>query len=289
MTDKKVYSRPTLFRHSSSAFGLLMIVIFSGCASHMESIVEPKKERIGDRLASEIHTAVFSNDAKYTSIKTNVDIRVRSPLLRRSVKLKGVLRFQRPDSLRLVTNKFSFTIFDMTYKDGRLLFHVPQEGKLFSGRIYEDTTVNVTGLTFRPFDLVNIFSFTDLLEDMEFYLEQANDMLVMHVYDGYDKPDGGLNTSNLLADLYINNSNDVTMYNIFDGNGRAETSVTLDNFKELNGCRIPQKVLIEWPAIDTSLALTLNNTTLNQMLPDQMFDFRIPDNTEVIPLESIRQ
>lgn len=259
---------------------LINIIFFIGCAAQKPSIVEPTLD-INQKLANEIRGSILSNENKLHSLKANAVIKVKSPDFRVPIKLKGILRYKRPDALRLVASKFTFTIFDMTYKSDHLSFYVPQERKVFLGSFDKSTWIEVTGLTFKPYDVFNIFNFNELFRDMEYNIEPYKELWKMHIYDNNHSP------RHLLADLYINKNNDVTRYDLFDRNGKPNTLVTLDEFKELNGYNFPQKIKIKWPQNKTSLSLTFLNPKVNQELSDKMFNFSMPENAEIVTISNL--
>lgn len=270
------------FKYSKLAFFLISLInfiFFTGCAAHKPSVLELTPE-INQQLVKKIRKSIISNENKIRSLKTNADIKVRSSFLRIPVKFNGILRYKRPNALRMVANKFSYTIFDMTYNSSQLSFYVPQERKIFLGAFDESTNIEVAGLTFKPYDIVNIFNFNEQFKDMEFSLEPYQESWIMHVYDtNHD-------SKRLFANLYISEENNITEYELFDYNGKPKTSINLDKFKELEGCNIPHKIEFKWPQNDTSFALTFSNLTVNQDLPDNMFNFYVPENTEIIPIGS---
>lgn len=274
---KKRYSK-----HIKLVFFLIPLInffFFIGCAAHKPSILELTPE-INQKLVKKIRKSVISNENKIRSLKTNADIKVKSPMLRIPVKFNGILRYKRPNALRMVANKFSHTIFDMTYNNNQLSFYVPQEGKVFLGTFDQSTNIEVTGITFKPYDIVNIFNFNEQFKDMEFFLEPGQESWIMHVYDPSH------NSKRLFADLYINKNNNITKYELFGYNGKPKTSITLDKFKELEGCNVPHKIVFKWPQNNSSLAFTFSDLIINQELSDNMFKFYVPENTEIIPIGS---
>lgn len=260
---------------------LINFRFFIGCATHKPSVLERTPE-IDQKLVKKIHKSTISNEKKFISIKTNADIKVKSPLLRTSVKFNGILRYKRPDSLRMVASKLSHTIFDMTYNGHQLSFYVPQEKEVFLGAFDENTKIEIAGLTFKPYDIVNIFNFNEQFKDMGFLLEPYSESWIMHIYDSNHDP------KRLLADLYINKNIIITKYKLFDYNGLPKTVITLDKFQDIEGCLIPHKIEINWPQNNTSIAFTFRDMVINHELPEKMFNFRVPENTKIIPLGSYR-
>lgn len=256
------------------------LVLYLGCAAHKPSVIE-KVPEADQKLARKIRGSILSNDDKLRTLKTNAVIKVKSPDFRVPVKLRGILRFRRPNTLRLVASKFTFTIFDMIYNSNQLSFYVPQERKVFLGFFDASTEIQVTGLTFKPYDVLNIFNFKELFQDNEYYLETDKELWIMHIYDQNHNP------KHLLADLYINKYYNVIGYDLFDDKGKTKTSVSLDEFAELDSCHIPHKIMIKWPQNKTSLALSFSNPVINQILPDEMFAFQAPQNASIIPIASM--
>ena len=255
----------------------ITIILYVGCAAHKPLVIE-KLPVADQKLARKIRGSILSNDDKLRSLKANAVIKVKSPDFRVPVKLKGILRFKRPDTLRLVASKFTFTIFDMIYNSNQLSFYVPQERKVFLGLFDASTEIEVTGLTFKPYDVLNIFNFKELFKDNEYNIETNDESWIMYIFSQ------NYNPKNLLAELHINKFNNVVGYELFDNKGKTRTSVSLDEFIELDSCHIPQKIKIKWPQSKTSLALSLKTPEINQKLPDEMFVFPVPENASIVPI-----
>ncbi|MGR3317208.1 MAG: LolA family protein [Candidatus Anammoxibacter sp.] len=255
-------------------------LFFTGCASHKRSLLRPIPVT-DQEVVKRIRDTIISNENNILSIKAHADIKIRSSALRVPIKFNGILRYKRPNALRLIANKFSYTIFDMTYNTNQLSFYVPTERKVFLGTFDKTTKIDVTGITFKPYDIVNIFNFSDMLNNAELYLEQDRESLIMHVYDPDYKP------KRLLAYIYINKMNNISMYQIFDATGELMTVVTFDKYRKIEGCNVPHRVEIKWVQDKTSIVFIFDNLSVNQELSDKMFNITLPENTEIVPIGNL--
>ncbi|MGR3219627.1 MAG: LolA family protein [Candidatus Anammoxibacter sp.] len=252
------------------------LLVAAGCALKQPLL---KPIPITDQeVVKRIRDTIISNENNIRSIKAHADIKIRSSMLKLPIKFKGVLRYKRPNVLRLIANKFSYTIFDLTRHANQLSFYVPTERKAFVGTFDKMTKIDVAGIAFKPYDIVNIFNFTDMLKDAALYIEKDHESWIMHVYDSDYKPE------RLLAYIYINKMNNITMHKLFDSTGKLMTLVTFDKYREIEGCNVPHKVEIKWVQDKTSIAFIFDNLSVNEELPDKMFNVTLPENTKIEPI-----
>ena len=256
---------------------LIGFVFVTGCALHKRSFLKPIP--ITDQeVIKRVRDTIISNENSIRSIKAHADIKIRSSKLRVPIKFSGILRYKRPNVLRLIASKFSYTIFDLTYNTNQLSFHVPTERKVFLGTVDKMTKIEVAGIVFKPYDIVNIFNFSDMLKNSELHLEQDRESWIMRVYDADYKP------KRLLAHIYINKMNNITMYELFDTAGKLMTLVTFGKYREIEGCNVPHRVEIKWLQNKTSIVFIFDNLSVNQELSDKMFNVTLPENTEIVPI-----
>ena len=264
------------------AVPLISFSIISGCASHKTSKIVPSAQEINLKFIEEMQNAIISNEKKITSIKTNANIKLKSPMFRVPVKFKGVLRYNQPNSIRLVASKYSYTLFDMVYNNTKLFLYIPQDRSVFSGPIDRSTKIKITDLTIRPYDIVNIFNFEEHLKDKDITIKQDKDEWVVHVYDPHDNP------KRLLSTIYIDNNKNVTKHKLMDKKGKTDTLITFNDYKEIDGCRIPHGIKIKWPYSSTYLIFAFNDLVVNEELSAQMFDFNQPDGTTIVPISMLQ-
>lgn len=257
---------------------IISILYFTGCASHM-TVTQKELPEPNYLLAHEIKTSLLENESKIRTIKGNAAIEAKCASMQSAFRLNSIIRFKRPDIMRMITNKLSFTIFDLTFNGKNLWFYVPSEKKVFTGAIDETTKINRFGLSFKPYDIFNIFfNYNGLFKDNDFFLETDNGLLVMRIVD----PLKG--SKHLLANLYIDQSYNVLKYEMFDDNKSVKTLITFKYYTELEGCKLPKVIEIMWPQDNAFLNLTFRSFTVNQTLSDEIFKFSLPDHTEVVPL-----
>ena len=264
------------------AIPLAGFFIISGCASHKASKIDPRADEINKQFMEEIQDSIISNEKKITSIMTNANMKLKSPMFRVPVKFKGVLRYNKPNSIRLVASKFSYTIFDMIYNNTQLNLYVPQEGSVYSGTIDRDTKIKITGLTIRPYDIVNIFNFEEQLKDKHITIEQDNEEWVVHVYNPNEEP------KRLLSSIYIDHNKNVTKHELMDKKGKRDTLITFKDYKEIDGCRIPHEIKIKWPYSSTYIIFAFKDLKVNEELASQMFDFNQPNGATIVPISMLR-
>ncbi len=268
-----------VFITTTAATIVLALSLLTGCATHT-----PKSTsailKVTPELAKEIHDTIVLNESKIRTLKAKTSIKVKSQLLRVPTKLSGILMFKWPDSMRLITNKLVFTIFDMTYAGNQVWFNVPSERKVYTGLYNDKTVVSGFGISFKPYDVITIFNFNELFKKNEFYFDVDQDSWVMHIIDSDSKE------NSLLANLYIDPNYNVRKYEMLDYNGNITTSILFDNHIDLDGCKVPQSVNIIWPKEKSSFQLLFKDFTVNKDLPDSVFQFSMPENSDMIPIGS---
>jgi len=261
---------------------LISFSIISGCASHKTSKIVPAAPKTNLMLIDEMQNAIISNERKITSIKTNAIIKLKSPMTRVPVKFKGVLRYNQPNSIRLVASKYSYTLFDMVYNNTQFTLYIPQDRSVFSGSIDRHTKIKITDLTIRPYDIVNIFNFEEHLKDKDITIKQDKEEWIVHVYDPNNSP------KRLLSTIYIDSNKNVTKHELMDKKGKRDTLITFNDYKEIDGCRIPHGIKIKWPYSSTYLIFAFNDLVVNEELSSEMFDFNQPGGTTIVPISMLQ-
>ncbi len=261
---------------------LVSFSIISGCASHKTSKIIPASPETNLSLIDEMQNAIISNEKKITSIKTNAIIKLKSPMTRVPVKFKGVLRYNQPNSIRLVASKYSYTLFDMLYNNTQFTLYIPQDRSVFFGSIDRHTKIKITDLTIRPYDIVNIFNFEEHLKDKDITIKQDKEEWIVNVYDPHNSP------KRLLSTIYIDSNKNVTKHELMDKKGKRDTLITFDDYKEIDGCRIPHGIKIKWPYSSTYLIFAFNDLEVNEELSTQMFDFNQPEGTTIVPISMLQ-
>ena len=93
-------------------------------------------------------------------------------------------------------------------------------------------------------------------------------------------------SNHLLANLYIDQSYNVMKYEMFDDNKIVKTLITFKYYTELEGCRLPKVIEIMWPQDNAFFNLTFRSFAVNQTLSDKIFNFSLPEHTEVVPVSN---
>lgn len=267
-----------LLKKNQIKFVIVYIVLacFIGCATRVPKNYGPLPE-INEELANNIRDTILLNESKLLTLKAKASIQVKSKMFKSSARLSGVLRFKRPNSLRLITSKLTFTIFDMIYVGNQIWFNVPSEERVYAGFFDENTLVEGFGVSFKPFDVINVFNLNELFDQNEFKLEVHQDSLVMHIVS-QSHPDI------LLANLYINRDYTVRKYDMFDSNGKLISSITFKDYIELEDCNVPQIFVIKWPREQSSFTLEFKDLDVNKELSDKIFHFSMPKDYEIVPI-----
>lgn len=256
---------------------IAVLVCFAGCATQI-SKAPGKLPKINDELAKEIHNALLYNEEKIKTIKAKASVKIKSPMLRTPTRFNAILRFKQQSSMRLIASKLTFTVFDMIYVGNQIWFNVPTEKRIYAGFFDKNTVVDGFGVSFKPYDVINIFNFNQLLKDKEYSFGMQKDLWVMHVMESKKNP------NSLLANIYIDQHYNVRKYEIFDDNGGVMTLFKFDDYVKMDECNVPQIIEIEWPTKKSAFILTFKDISLNRKLSDDIFQFSMPHDFEVVPI-----
>lgn len=265
--------------HKKSATLFLSILIL-GCAS--QKPMTRSSELVRTISVKGLQDAIILNTSKIQTLKSKITIQISSPNLPHPVRLNGILRFKRPNMVRLVASKLTFTMFDMIYNGSRFWFYIPQEDKVYSGIFNDNAIINVLGALFKPHDIINIFNYKGLFEEKVASLATGERHWVIHIM-------GKLSQRHLFCNIYIEKDNlNVTRCEFFDNDVNLQTLISMDNYLAINGCNVPRMIKIEWLPIKSAIVLNLDGVEVNQELSDIIFDFSIPERSEIVPIDILQ-
>ncbi len=273
-----------VFKNYTRIIAALFLIIiagwFTGCDATKHAIIDPLP-KVTPELVTEARNALLANESKIRTIKARVVIKVRNPAFRTSTKLNSILRFKRPDVMRMIVSKLTFTIFDMTHADNQIWLYVPQENRVYAGYFDKTMSVGGMGITFKPYDLVNIFNYNNIFKDKTLYMEQDDDNWVIRIIDTEVEP------ARHLANLYFDRGYLMLKYELIADTGELGTIFKFSDYQEFADCSFPQTIEIDWPQDKTTFQLDFRELSVNHELPDKIFDFNKPLNSEIIPIGGI--
>jgi outer membrane lipoprotein-sorting protein len=78
--------------------------------------------------------------------------------------------------------------------------------------------------------------------------------------------------------------NEVIEFTLFKQDSSIKVQASFGNYVNIDGQTIPAEVQINWPETGTTLILTLNNLSINEILNPQIFQFKKPRKANIIKI-----
>ena len=227
----------------------------------------------------EIVDAVISRGSQLTTFRANVEMSVATPQLKGPVRCTGLFLYQSPKNLRTVGSKFASTLFDISSDGDRFWLYVPQENKCYTGRSDTFHRVEALGINIFPGDMAHLFNYKELLEEKTPTVEIWPAYWLVHVLYM------GASEVSLKGNLYVDRvDGEVFRCEVFNPDGSVRLQALFSNPAAINGCKVPQRIDVRWPAYSTTLSMTFSNITVNGVLDPKVFAPAMPAETETISL-----
>lgn len=254
----------------------LMIVILTSCAAPERIFLGPPKVL----TVEEVQEEVTANSLKITSLKAKAKITLMSRELKDPLVCTGHIRLERPKRLRIICSKMFRTIFNVMSDGREFWLHVPGEKRLYHGLSNQDITY--LGLKFSPNDVAGILEIEEVFKDtavtsFEVHPEHWHIELINPLK---------LTEHHLVIERRTLH---VIRFDSFNPDGSLRMKALLGDYRNINGCHVPQRIEVYWPRGDTRLILQLKGLRLNEELDPKIFRFTPPPNVEIIHLSKRRK
>lgn len=279
-------------RVSKTCILLFIVIVLSGCATYKiptlqrpiwddtTTILKGIEGKAQDLSVRQIRNALISGSSGLTTFRSDVEMVLVTPDVKGPVRCTGLILYQSPKSLRAVGSRFATTVFDMTSDGDKFRLYVPREKNVYTGNCNAFHRIDALGITIFPGDMVRLFNYRDVLESGNSILEIWPAFWLLHILET------GGNDAKLKGNLFVDRVHgEVFRCEIFNAGGSVRFQAVFTNYTEYNGCRIPQKIDVRWPAYNTSLHMTFSNVIVNGHLDPKVFNLTIPKIAQTVVLD----
>ncbi len=265
----------------------LIFLLSFGCASqrtkvHFEHELLNKSDveidKIKDLSFLQVKENIVSNGLKFTSLKAKADITIISPEINGTFRCKGVLRFQKPDKIRVIGSKLARTVFDMLSDGENYWFYLPNQKAVYTGKSNLIRKAD-SGAYIFPDDIAALLNYDMLFEGRSAFMEIWPASWLIHIFD--EKDEGFIPYSRLTVDRIDGN---VTELALFNAESFVKVNAVYGDYTEIDGRAIPKAVQINWPETDTTLILILHNLSIDKPLKPEIFHFKKPKKADIIKI-----
>lgn len=272
----------------SVTFLIALIILLSfGCATQKprpylghkplgESIIDVSK--IKTLSFHQVKESIILEWQELISLKADAKITIISPEINELFNCKGVLRFQKPEKIRVIGSKFASTVFDILSDGENYWFYLPRQKVVYTGKCDAVRRANDNAYIY-PDDIGTLLDYGKLFEGRSAFMETWPTFWFIHVFDKKDEeilPYGRLKIDRV--------DNNVTELTLFKKDSSIKVQAFFDNYANIDGQKVPEKVQISWPETGTTLILILNNLSINEYLKPQIFQFNKPRNVDIIKI-----
>ncbi|MFQ5963647.1 MAG: outer membrane lipoprotein carrier protein LolA [Candidatus Scalinduaceae bacterium] len=263
----------------------LITILSFGCATHktkplVRNELIHKSEidisKIKDLSFLQVKENLVLEGRKLTTLKAKADITIITPERNGTFRCKGVLRFQRPNKIRIIGSKLAITAFDMVSDGESFWFHLPKQKVVYTGKSNMTRKTHNNAYMF-PDDIAVLLDYDKLFEGKPAFMETWPTFWFIHVFD----KEGGEFTpfSRLKVDR---TDNTVTELTLFNTDSSIKAHAFFNDYTKIDSQIIPRFVQIDWPETNTTLSLNLNNLSINETLKQEIFQFKRPRKTDII-------
>lgn len=265
----------------------LILHLSFGCASqrtriHFEHELLNKSDveisKIKDLSFLQVKESIVSNGLNFTSLKAKADITIISPEINGTFRCKGVLRFQKPDKIRVIGSKLARTVFDMLSDGENYWFYLPNQRAVYTGKSNMMHRTDDGAYIF-PDDIAALLNYDMLFEGRSAFMEIWPTSWLIHVFD--EKDEEFIPYSRLKVDRINGN---VTELAIFNAESFLKVNAVYGDYTEIDGQAIPKVIQINWPETNTTLILILQNLSINETLKPKIFQFKKPRKADIIKI-----
>ncbi len=289
--SRQKYSKIIMTHSYLIQSSFLFAILVSGCAifktpvgqkpmwEDTSAILKNIQGETQNLSLQQIRDSLISKNSTLTTFRANVDLTLTTPDVKGPVRCTGLILYQSPRSFRALGSKFATTLFDMSSDGRQFWLHIPLENKIYTGASNTFHRIESLGINIFPGDMASLFNYREILEGEKPILEIWPAYWLVHMLK-MDK-EGVILKGNLLIDRV---NAEVFRCELFNSDGSVRLQAVFTDYTTLNGCRIPQRIDVRWPAHSTTLSITFSNITVNGTLDPRLFTLPMPKGAEIITL-----
>lgn len=266
-------------------------VALIGCAAPQKKalVTEAPASPLRQLSFNEAIDAINEQAEQVTAIKADMQIEIKSNLLKNPQSCYGKMMLVRPDRIRIKGfQPFVPTLFDIASNGKRFWVYVPQDKKVYTGAYSEGGETPVR-LDIDPFSLISALTFEKVggRSDKEIiFLEKLGDSCVVNI-TVKEVSKVGHRRYYLRRKIYINlESRKISKQQYFKNDGELSFDVYYDKYAAAGDKTFPQQIVFVRPRTETRILINLLHSSFNQTFSDDIFSLENVNNAEKVEVGS---
>ncbi|MDI3253530.1 DUF4292 domain-containing protein [Pseudacidobacterium ailaaui] len=278
-----------------------LLPVLTGCLIHTRKVPQPKMPSVV--LSADAQQLVSNINRQYDSIQTlNATVEFQATVggekkgkITDYTSIRGYILLRKPEMLRVLgmLPVISTRAFDLASDGDTFKLWIPHENKAIVGTntvtkpspnalenmrpyiFFDSLLIHSIG----PDDLLSLTTDTRTITD-----PRRKELLLQPEYNlNVFKQDSG--QSNLLIPARIIHVDRTTLLpsgeDIYDKDGNIQTQAIYGPYQNFGSFRFPGSITIRRPLEEYQIVITFQKVTVNQPLPDDQFQLKIPEGTKI--------
>jgi hypothetical protein len=282
----------------------MCLPVLTGCLSHTRKLQQPKMP--GVVMSADVQQLVNNINKQYDAIQSlSATVEFRASVggaqkgkITDYTSFRGFIRLRKPEMLRVLglLPVLSTRAFDLASDGSTFKLWIPHDNKAIEGPNTVGKPSSKPLENMRPyifFDslLIHSIGSDDLLSlttDTKTVVDPKQKQLLLQ--PEYDlgvfakKPD-----SNVLVPERVIHVSRVDMLpvgeDIYDKEGNIQTQAVYGPYQQFGDFHFPASITIKRPLEEYQIVITFQKVTVNQTLPDNQFELKIPEGTHIQKLQ----
>jgi outer membrane lipoprotein-sorting protein len=288
-----------------NAFAMCLLPALTGCLIHTRKVPKPKMPSVV--LSADAQQIVSNINKQYDSIQTlNATVEFQATVggekkgqITDYTSIRGYILLRKPEMLRVLgmLPVISTRAFDLASDGNTFKLWIPHENKAIVGRntvtkpspkplenmrpyiFFDSLLIHSVG----PDELLSLTSDTKTITD-----PKRKQLLLQPEYNlNVFKRDS--DNSNLLVPVRIIHVDRTDLLpsgeDIYDKDGNIQTQAVYGPYQTFGNFRFPGSITIKRPLEEYQIVITFQKVTVNQSLPDDQFQLKIPEGTHIQNLQ----
>jgi hypothetical protein len=282
----------------------MCLPVLTGCLSHTRKLQQPKMP--GVVMSADVQQLVNNINKQYDAIQSlSATVEFRASVggaqkgkITDYTSFRGFIRLRKPEMLRVLglLPVLSTRAFDLASDGSTFKLWIPHDNKAIEGPntvgkpsskplenmrpyiFFDSLLIHSIG----PDDLLSLTTDTKTVVD-----PKQKQLLLQPEYDlgvFAKKPD-----SNVLVPERVIHVSRVDMLpvgeDIYDKEGNIQTQAVYGPYQQFGDFHFPASITIKRPLEEYQIVITFQKVTVNQTLPDNQFELKIPEGTHIQKLQ----
>jgi len=270
---------------------LILTVSLIGCAApqRKDLVTEAPVSPLQQLAFNEAIGIINEQAEQVTAIKADMQIEIKSNLLKEPQSCYGKMMLMRPDRIRIKGfQPFVPTLFDIASNGKRFWVYVPQDKKVYTGA-YDEQGETPVKLDVDPFSLISALTFEKVggKTDREIiFLEKMGDSCVVNILEK-EVSKAGRRRFFLRRKVFINlESRKIYKQQYFKNDGEISFDVYYEKYAAAGDAMFPQQVVFIRPKTQTRILINLLKSSFNQTFSDDVFSLESVKNADQVEVGS---